>query len=206
MVANEPLEVFVPRTLYVRFDPKNRVVRLIVPDIVIATVIGLSVFFDLTVRRIPNWLIVFGLFAGLSMNLYQGIDPLLRSTLGMLCGVAILFPVFALGWMGAGDVKCFGVMGALLGVGWLPRIFFYSALSAGSIALIYTIFGYFNLAVAKNMWVDAKLALISMGRVLPDEIGMRVSNSNRSVPWGVAFAIGTVMAYYVDYNGHWAGF
>jgi prepilin peptidase CpaA len=179
---------------------------LFLSDIVIAAVIGLSVFFDLTVRRIPNWLIAFGLFAGLSMNLYHGFDPLLRSILGMLCGVAILFPVFALGWMGAGDVKCFGVMGALLGVGWLPRIFFYSALSAGAIALAYTILGYFNLAVAKSMWTDAKLALITMGRVMPDEIGVRVSNGNRSVPWGVAFAIGTVMAYYVDYNGRWAGF
>jgi hypothetical protein len=97
-------------------------------------------------------------------------------------------------------------MGALLGVGWLPRIFFYSALSAGAIALIYTICGYFNLAVAKHMWIDAKLALISMGRVLPDGIAMRASTGNHSVPWGVAFAIGTVMAYYIDYNGRWAGF
>ena len=175
-------------------------------NIVIVAVIGLSVLFDLTVRRIPNWLIAFGLFAGLSMNLYQGFDPLLRSILGIVCGVAVLFVPFALGWMGAGDVKCFGVMGALLGVDWLPRIFFYSALSAGTIAVAYTVFGHFSWAVAKSAWMDAKLALISMGRVLPDGIAMRVSNGNRSVPWGVAFAIGTVIAYYVDYNGRWAGF
>ena len=179
---------------------------MIVSNIVIAAVIGLSVFFDLTVRRIPNWLIAFGVLAGLSMNLYQGFDPLLRSILGMLCGVAVLFVPFALGWMGAGDVKCFGVMGALLGIDCLPRIFFYSALSAGLIALTYTILGCFNLAVAKNMWMDAKLALVSMGRVLPDGIAMRASTGNRSVPWGVAFAIGTVLAYYIDYNGRWAGF
>ena len=179
---------------------------MILSNIVVAAVVGLSVFFDLTVRRIPNWLIVFGVLAGLSMNLYQGFDPLLRSILGMLCGVAVLFLPFALGWMGAGDVKCFGVMGALLGVDWLPRILFYSTLSAGAIAVIYTICGYFNLSVAKHMWMDAKLALISMGRVLPDGIAMRASTGNRSVPWGVAFAIGTVLAYYIDYNGRWAGF
>jgi len=26
------------------------------------------------------------------------------------------------------------------------------------------------------------------------------------VPWGVAFAAGTIFAYYVDHNGRWAGF
>ncbi len=179
---------------------------MLVSDLVIAAVIGLSGFFDLTVRRIPNWLIAFGLFAGLGINLYQGFDPLWRSILGILCGVAVLFPAFALGWMGAGDVKCFGVMGALLGVGWLPRIFFYSALSAGAIALAYTILGPFSLAGARALWTDAKLAFLSMGRVLPDPIGARVSNGSRSVPWGVTFAIGTVLAYYVDPSGRWAGF
>jgi len=177
---------------------------LLFTDFVIVAVISLSVFFDLTVRRIPNCLVVFGLFAGLGMNLYHGFDPLFHSILGFLIGIAVLFLPFALGWMGAGDVKCFGVMGALLGVGWLPRIFFYSALSAGSIALLYTIFGHFNLARAKQLWIDAKIALMSMGRVLPD--GIAVSKSDRSVPWGVAFGIGTLMAYYIDYKGRWAGF
>jgi len=177
---------------------------LSVADLVIALVIGLSVFFDLTARRIPNWLIAFGLVCGLSINAYRGFDPLLHSALGFFLGAGALFVPFAMGWMAAGDAKCFGVLGALFGVEWLPRIFFYSALSAGSIALFYTALGHFNLAAAKNTWVDAKLALFTMGRNLPEPI--RLKKGHDSVPWGVAFAVGAVVAYYVDSNGRWAGF
>ncbi len=60
--------------------------------------------------------------------------------LGIVVGIAVLILPFALGWIGAGDVKFFGVVGALLGVSWLPRVFFYSALVAGVIAIGYLVF------------------------------------------------------------------
>jgi prepilin peptidase CpaA len=149
---------------------------------------------------------VFGLLAGLAVNFYQGFNPFLHSALGFFVGIALLLIPFGCGWMGAGDVKCFAVIGALLGVEWLPRVFFYSALSAGLIALGYTAVGHFNFLIMKRLWADLKIAVVTMGRVLPDRIGSRGFNSHNSVPWGVAFAAGAVMAYYVDYNGRLAGF
>lgn len=166
----------------------------------------LSVFFDLTVRRIPNWIIAFGLAGGLLINASQGLAQFSHSLLGFIGGIAVFIVPFALGWMGAGDVKYFGVVGALLGVEWLPRVLFYSILAAGVFAVGYVAIGHFNSGRLKDAWTDCKLAIISLGRVLPDSIGKRTAKGADSVPWGVAIGAGTLVAYYIDPTGRWAGF
>ena len=167
---------------------------------------SLSAFFDLKVRRIPNWLVFVGATSGLALSGYHGVNPFIQSMAGLVGGILVLFLPFALGWIGAGDVKFFGVVGALLGVAWLPRVFFYSALSAGLIAIAYVVFGRTQLGSIKSLWTDIKIAVLSLGRVIPDPVHIRSKERGGSVPWGVAFAIGTIIAYYFDHSGQWAGF
>jgi prepilin peptidase CpaA len=178
---------------------------LTISDTVIFSVSGLSAFFDLRIRRIPNWLIVIGLFCGVVLNALQGTSYLVQSIAGFAVGIAVLILPFAFGWMGAGDVKYFGVVGALLGASWLPRVFFYSALVAGLIAISYLGFGLVRLSRFKQFWLDIKVAILSMGQVLPTPV-QQTHERGDSIPWGVAFAAGTIIAYYVDPNGQWAGF
>ena len=166
----------------------------------------LSVFFDLTVRRIPNWIIAFGLAGGLLLNASQGFAQFSYSLLGFLAGITIFIVPFAFGWMGAGDVKYFGVVGALLGVEWLPRVLFYSIVAAGVLAVGSVAVGRFNVGFFQNAWIECKLAVFSFGRVLPDSIGKRTAKGADSVPWGVAIGAGTLVAYYIDPTGRWAGF
>lgn len=167
---------------------------------------GLSAFFDYKIRRIPNWLIAAGLFCGVTLNAIQGASFLFASIAGFLVGIAVLLLPFALGWIGAGDVKYFGVVGSLLGISWLPRVFFYSALVAGVIAVGYLAAGLASFTRFKAFWVDIKNAVFSLGQVLPDPVYVRSHEGGGSVPWGVAFAAGTIIAYYVDPSGQWAGF
>jgi len=178
----------------------------VLSDAVIIVVSGLSGFFDLSIRKIPNWLIALGLASGVILNAFQGSGSLNQSILGFIVGIAVLIVPFALGWIGAGDVKFFGVIGALLGVSLLPRVFFYSALVAGIIALGYLAFGLASLSRFKAFWMDIKTALLTFGHVLPDPVHVRTKASGGSVPWGVAFAAGTIIAYYADPTGRWAGF
>jgi prepilin peptidase CpaA len=175
-------------------------------DLSIFLVTILSVFFDLTVRRIPNWIILFGLLAGFLLNGAEGLTPLVHSLVGFVVGIAIFIVPFALGWMGAGDVKYFAVVGALLGVEWLPRVLFYSVLAAGLIALGYVARGRFRAGFFRESWSDCKLAVISLGRMLPGSITTKTANGAESVPWGVAFGVGTIVAYYFDPTGRWTGF
>jgi prepilin peptidase CpaA len=175
-------------------------------DVVVVLVSGLSAFLDYRIRKIPNWLILIGLFSGVLLNAANGGSHLLQSIIGVVVGIVVLLVPFAFGWIGAGDVKFFGVVGALLGVNWLPRVFFYSALVAGIIAVGYAIVGAARFSRVRGMWMDLRLAIVSWGRVLPDPVHKRILDRSDSVPWGVAFAAGTIIAYYFDRTGEWAGF
>jgi prepilin peptidase CpaA len=175
-------------------------------DFSILLVTVLSVLFDLTVRRIPNWIIVFGLAGGLVLNAALGFVQFLHSLLGFIGGIAIFIVPFALGWMGAGDVKYFAVVGALLGVQWLPRVLFYSIVAAGVLAVSHIAVGRFNFGFFKDAWSDCKLVILSFGQLLPDSLCKRTAKGADSVPWGVAIGAGTIMAYYFDPTGRWAGF
>jgi prepilin peptidase CpaA len=167
---------------------------------------GLSAFFDFRIRRIPNWLIAIGLICGVVLNAFHGSPYLIQSVLGFLVGVVVLIVPFALGWIGAGDVKYLGVVGSLLGVSWLPRVFFYSALVAGIIAIGYLAVGLARISRFRGLWLDIKTAVLSMGQVLPVPVNTKTGERGASVPWGVAFAAGTIIAYYFDPTGRWAAF
>lgn len=175
-------------------------------DFLVITVASLAVFFDLTVRRIPNWLILFGLGAGLIFNLYGGTSQFIYSIFGFFIGVGMFIVPFSLGWMGAGDVKYSGVIGAMLGVKLLPRVLFYASVVAGIIAIGSVLVGRCRLGFLKTTWYECKIAVLSFGQVLPDAVSVRVSKGANALPWGVALGAGTILAYFVDGEGHWAGF
>jgi prepilin peptidase CpaA len=160
----------------------------------------------LVARRIPNWLIAIGATTGLVINAFQGGPYFLQSLLGFAVGVAVLILPFAMGWIGAGDVKFFGVMGAQLGIVLLPRIFLYSAIVAGVIALASFLSGKISFFSFKQIWLDVKIAIVSMGKIIPPPVRERVAKRDESVPWGVAFAAGSLIAYYLDPDGKLAGF
>jgi Flp pilus assembly protein protease CpaA len=179
---------------------------LILFDSILITVTSLSVFFDLRMRRIPNWLILFGLSAGLILNFYSGANQFSYSLIGFVAGIGIFIVPFSLGCIGAGDVKYFGVIGALLGVRWLPRVLFYSSIAAGVMAIGAVLVGHCRLGSRNTIWTEWKIAALSFGRVLPESVNTRVAKGAYSVPWGVALSVGTILSYFMDPLGHWAGF
>jgi prepilin peptidase CpaA len=173
-------------------------------NLTLFAIIGVASFFDIKERRIPNWLIVFGLIGGVVLGALQGSSQLIFSVAGFLVGIVTLLIPFAFGWMGAGDVKLFAAVGALLGYTRLPRVLFYSCLVAGIIALLAVALGCARQVSFKNFWTDCKFMLFTMRIGLPKSTPLDFGSY--SVPWGVAIGAGTVMAYYLDPTGTWAGF
>jgi prepilin peptidase CpaA len=170
---------------------------------------SLSVFFDIFVRKIPNWLVLVGLVGGLVFNGLQGLHAFYNSAFGLLFGIGIFFVPFAMGWVGAGDVKYFGVVGSLLGFHYIPRVFFYTVLTGGLLAVVtiaYNRINFCSLNFFKNMWFDCKLVVLSLGRTLPNDINAKALKGAVTIPFGVAIGLGTILAYYVDSYGRWAGF
>ena len=66
--------------------------------------------------RVPNWLTFPMVTAGLAYNFTQGgFNGLGGALLGMVAGLLCLLPLYAVGGMGAGDVKLMAGIGAWLG-------------------------------------------------------------------------------------------
>ncbi len=91
-----------------------------------------SLVSDLRTSKIKNFSIVFFLIAGILSNYcLKGIAGLKVSCAGAAMPVLLLGLFFYLGLLGAGDIKLYSTIGALLG--WEPGLFVlaYSMLAAG---------------------------------------------------------------------------
>src|SRR5688500_17093937 len=72
---------------------------------------------DFRTRRIPNRLVAILAVAGIVYSVARApvVPGILQAGGGLLAGLACWLPFYALGWLGAGDVKLFGASGAWLG-------------------------------------------------------------------------------------------
>lgn len=110
-------------------------------NVLLLMLVSLSAAFDAKERRIPNKITFMGIIVGLLFNVVTGgWSGLLNSFLGLLAGIAIFFIPFAVGGMGAGDVKLMGAIGALMGWRFSLETAIYSALVGGVMVLIYLIY------------------------------------------------------------------
>ena len=71
---------------------------------------------DIRTRRIPNWLTVSGVVAGMALNAFLFETPgLLDALKGLGFALLIYFPLFAIRAVGAGDAKLMAAVGAIVG-------------------------------------------------------------------------------------------
>jgi prepilin peptidase CpaA len=83
--------------------------------------------------RVPNWLTYHFLVGGLVFSFYTGGGGLLVWSLGgAAIGLLTLLPLYAIGGMGAGDVKLMAGLGAWLGP-WLTLAAFAASAVTGSL-------------------------------------------------------------------------
>ncbi len=163
----------------------------------------LAVITDLSTRKIPNSLIIFGLMASLVCQIVasQG-----AGGLNWLAGVAIGFgcfiPLYLLRGMAAGDVKLMMAVGGFLGY---PLIFTAVAcvfISGGVLALIFILLkGRLGL-LTKNMrvmWNDFYIKTTCGVNVADDYV---MKNSAGRMPYALAIAVGTAIALYLQANAH----
>ncbi len=84
-----------------------------IPAVLLAIV---AAILDWRYRRIPNWLTVSGMAAGVVINTILYRWPGLKTALlGALLGLGVLLPFVLVRSLGAGDWKLAGALGACLG-------------------------------------------------------------------------------------------
>src|SRR5947209_7625778 len=106
-------------------------------QILLVMLVATAAVFDIRFRRIPNWLVLAGIVAGLGWNLVaSGWSGLGRSAEGLGLGFALYLPLYMIRARGAGDVKLLAAVGAITGPGNCLWIFLLTAVLGGVIALI----------------------------------------------------------------------
>jgi prepilin peptidase CpaA len=152
----------------------------------------ICLFTDLSRRKIYNLVIFPVLVFGLGYNLATGGWPgLLQSLIGILAGLGVLIVPFALGGMGAGDVKLMAVIGAVKG----PLFIFYTTLgmglAGGVIALAILIYQRNLLNTLRRFLRGVWLLHLTRSRSV-----FEFDHEKIMFPYGLAIVAGAVSAFW----------
>jgi prepilin peptidase CpaA len=145
---------------------------------------------DLRDRKIPNWLTIPGIFAGIALNSYlKGWHGLKVSLEGAGLALLVILPLVLLRALGAGDWKLMGAVGAFLGPALFPFVLVASIFFAGLMAIVQMV------RTRRVIETLCNLAVLVQGffslRVNPE-----ISLDNpvlMKLPFGVAVAAGTLI-------------
>jgi prepilin peptidase CpaA len=153
---------------------------------------GLACATDLRSARIPNLLTFSALALGL---LFHSLAPsgsgVQAALVGLLAGLLVFFPFFALGAMGAGDVKLMAALGAWLG--WEPAIYvaLYGAVAGGVLAVVLAMWrGYLRTAM-RNILALVRYWLVVGLKPLP-ELTLEAGTGLR-LPYALPITVGLVV-------------
>ena len=125
-----------------------------VREIVVLAVALVAVVFDVRTRRIPNWLTFGASAAALAYAMFDaGLPGVGIAAAGWIAGAALFFPFFALGGMGAGDVKLLAALAAWLGPSESVWLAIFAAMAGGVLGVFVALArGYLRTAIS-NLWL-----------------------------------------------------
>ncbi len=149
------------------------------------------IYHDIRYRRIPNVLVLTALLAGLAINIFfNGVPGLGTSLLGFAIGFIPMLLLHIFGAMGAGDVKLFGAVGTILGVGLMPTTLVLVVMLGGVIAV------YTTLRAGTMFSTLHGVVRIFIG-ILPGWEMPRfamAADRRHTIPYGVAIMIGSLIS------------
>jgi prepilin peptidase CpaA len=142
-------------------------------------------------RRIPNWLTVPGLLAGIVANTVFGGWPEARaSLLGAGLGLGLLLPFVMIRSLGAGDWKLIGALGAWLGPSRLIAVLIVTVFVAAAMALVLIVWKKRVQQTARNLW--HMLGSFLTFRLPGAEVTLDDPQAAK-IPFGVAAAVAVVV-------------
>jgi prepilin peptidase CpaA len=154
---------------------------------------------DLRTGRIPNALTLGAAAAGVLFWVANaGFEGLGSSLLGFVIGLAAFFPLFAVGGMGAGDVKLLAAFGAWLGPSGAIWAAIWGSLAGGVFALVVAGWsGYLSEAIRNVTTIAGVWSAVGPSRVagvtLADAGGPRLA-------YAVPIGIGAVVALWFGFD------
>ncbi len=147
---------------------------------------------DIRMRRIPNRLVMVLAVLGLAFSVVAApvLPGALRGMGGLLTGFVCWLPFYALGWLGAGDVKLFAAAGSWLGPLRTLEGALIAAVSGAVLALVWMVWSY----GARNVASTLAIAAARPTTLAPGSVPVA---SSKTLPYGVALAFGALVAAWI---------
>jgi len=173
--------------------------------LLLISLLGLALGYDVATRRIPNWLVLAGLLAGLGWNFFGtqatgghalGVG---NSLLGALTGLALMLPFYFLRAMGAGDAKLMAAIGAFIGPMPVAGAVLLTFIAGGLLALAAALWSRSLPRVLDNLRLMGMLAV--SGRV--SGLSLRDAPTTGRLPYAIAIVIGTGLQLWLAARGGW---
>lgn len=160
-------------------------ITLLLPLAVIIT------YYDVRYRRIPNAFVLATLAAGIAINaIFSGFAGITASLGGCALGFVLMFLLHIFGAMGAGDVKLFAAIGAVIGAQLVVPTFIVVIITGGLLAVVSVI--------------RAGMLVSTMHRVLQILVGLLPgwqmpkfavpTDRKHTIPYGVAITMGSLIS------------
>jgi prepilin peptidase CpaA len=175
-------------------------------------VLAVATFTDLRSRRVPNWLVLPFLLAGIVISPWRhdwdgnshslgwhGLGPIGwhgagQCFAGMGLGLLLFGVPFCMGWTGGGDVKLCAAIGAWIGPNQLFIALIMTGIAGGIMVLCWSIFGGF----LKELFTgagDLVFGLKKRGMHHDPELSL-ANPLKRKIPYAPAIAVGTLMSFF----------
>jgi prepilin peptidase CpaA len=169
------------------------------PFWVVAATLVVAAVIDGVQLKVPNWItfpmIISGWVYSAVFSPFAGWEGILYSLLGTAVGLLLLLPAYAIGGMGAGDVKLLAGVGAWV---WSERTLYAFAVSAivgGLIAVAMVLFRRGWHKHKNQFWMIANEILTVKDPEKLSVIAAERKSSMLLLPYGIPIAIGTI-AYF----------
>ena len=148
-------------------------------------------YYDVRYRRIPNPFVFATLVSGIAINgIFGGLPGLYASVGGCVLAFGLMFLLHLFGAMGAGDVKLFAAIGAVIGAHLVLPNFLVVVLTGGVLAMISII--------------RSGRVMTTMNRVLQILVGLLPgwnmpkfsvpADRSHTIPYGVAITVGSIIS------------
>lgn len=158
-------------------------------------VLAVATFTDLRSRRIPNWLVLPFMGAGIAASVwFHGWHGMGQSAAGVALAALVLGVFSLMGGMGMGDVKLYVAIGAWIGPSQLSLAMVITALAGGLMALGWAVYGGF-LGELFNGSGDLIFGLKRRG-LRPHPELILANPLTRKMPYAPAIAIGTLLSFF----------
>lgn len=169
---------------------------MILKTIILVIITVISAYTDLKENKIRNKYLLPALVLGLVIAFIDNrFNGLIDSLKGVAIPFAILFIPYLLKLIGAGDVKLYCVIGAIMGYKFLVNNLFYTILTAGVFAVILLVFSKKTIQTIRKiiLYIITTITFKSFEEYKPME-------NMKKIPLAVPIFIGTIIQLIIKYN------